>query len=77
MALGGVGMILGVERASAEPLSLDDFLSRVVERHGEVAASAARLRAARAAAAVLLTPPLQRITNDSLAIALTLPTRNL
>ncbi|HQK25874.1 MAG TPA: TolC family protein, partial [Synergistaceae bacterium] len=50
MALGGVGMILGVGGASAEPLSLDDFLVRVVERHGEVAASAARLRAARAAA---------------------------
>ena len=43
-------MILGVGGASAEPLSLDDFLARVVERHGEVAASAARLRAARAAA---------------------------
>lgn len=50
VALGGVGMILGVGGASAEPLSLDDFLARVVERHGEVAASAARLRAARAAA---------------------------
>ena len=48
--LGVWSALLGGGAAAAEPLALEDFLSLVVERHGDVAASTARLKASRSAA---------------------------
>ena len=48
--LGVWSALLGGGAAAAEPLALEDFLSLVVERHGDVAASTARLEASRSAA---------------------------